>query len=87
MSEVDITTMSEKGQVVIPQRVREALKLAPKTKFVVYTAGDMILLRKLDLPDRRAAWERLKAINIDISDEEIAKELEAVRKERRQRRA
>jgi len=33
--ELEVTTMSEKGQVVIPQSIRKELGIKPKTKFLV----------------------------------------------------
>jgi len=44
-------TISEKGQVVIPQSIRKELKIKPKNKFLVYGKDDTIILKKLELPD------------------------------------
>ncbi len=35
VEEPEITTMSEKGQVVIPQSIRNELGIKPKTKLLV----------------------------------------------------
>lgn len=46
----EITTMTSKGQVVIPREVRHALALDSGTKFVVVGGGDTIILKKLEMP-------------------------------------
>ena len=47
---VQLTTTSPKGQVVIPQEIREELKIKSGTKFVVYGRGDTIIFKKLEMP-------------------------------------
>lgn len=60
--EPEITTVSEKGQVVIPQSVRKYLGIKPKTKFLVYGEGDTVIMKRLALPDVKEEWKRLRAI-------------------------
>ncbi len=48
--EPQVTTISEKGQVVIPQSIRKQLKIKPKNKFLVYGKGDTIILKKTRAP-------------------------------------
>ncbi len=59
--EPEMTTMSQKGQVVIPQALRKRLRIGPKTRFIVYGEGDTLLLRKVELPNIREEWRSLKA--------------------------
>ncbi len=76
--EPEITTVSEKGQVVIPQSMRKYLGIKPKNRFLVYGEGDTIILKRIELPDIKDEWKRLKAM-VDrrvatyggITDEEI----------------
>ena len=53
----EVTTISEKGQVVIPQSIRKELGIKPKTKFLVYGRGDIVIMKKLELPDLKKEWE------------------------------
>jgi len=75
--EPEVTTISEKGQVVIPQSIRKELGIKPENKFLVYGRGDIIILKKLELPSLKKEWEEIfkmmdkKALS--ISDEEIQK--------------
>ena len=47
----DVTVVSGKGQVVIPQTIRKKLGLEPKTKLLVYGCQDAVILKKLEVPD------------------------------------
>ena len=89
MAEPEITTMSERGQVVIPQAVRERLGLKPKTKLLVYGEKDTIILKKLYLPNVREEWERIKKIMDkrikkygELTEEDIAAEVKAYRQKK-----
>ncbi len=48
--EVELTTTSPKGQVVIPQSIREKLDVKAGTKFAVYGRGDTIIFKKVEMP-------------------------------------
>jgi AbrB family looped-hinge helix DNA binding protein len=85
--ELEVTTMSEKGQVVIPQSIRKELGIKPRTKFLVYGRGDTVIMKKLELPDLKKEWEDLFKLmdqkQLKISDKEIQKEIAEARKANR----
>ena len=60
MEEVEVTSLSSRGQVVIPQHIREALHLNEGTKFVVIGEEDTIILKKIGLPDFKGFEKLLK---------------------------
>jgi len=81
--------MSTKSQVVIPQSVREKLKLKPKTKLIVYGEGDTIIMKKVQLPDLREEWERIGQIIEErnrkhgpLTEEDVKREVEAYGREK-----
>ena len=47
----DTTVVSGKGQVVIPQTIREKLGIGPKTKLLVYGYRGAVIMKKLEIPD------------------------------------
>ena len=65
----DLTILSEKGQVVIPAKIRSRMGLKPKTKFLVYEFNDSVVLKKLEEPDLS---KELEAMYKRV-DEKIAK--------------
>ena len=82
--EPEVTTISEKGQVVIPQSIRRELGIKPKTKFLVFGRGDTVIMKKLALPDLKKEWEDIFKMmdkkQLKISDKEIEKEIAETRK-------
>lgn len=87
--EPEVTTVSERGQVVIPQSIRERVGLGPRSKLLVYGYGDTVILRKLRLPDMREEWEKIRRIVEErnkkygkLTEKEVQAEVQAYRRER-----
>lgn len=53
MNTVATTRMSSKGQVVIPESIREELGLRPGEEFVVVGRGDVVILKTLTAPNTK----------------------------------
>ena len=84
MESVATTRMSSKGQVVIPESVRQRLGLEPGTQFVVVGEGDAIILKTIEAPSMRdfddlirKAREQAKRAGMKRSD--IARAVDRVR--------
>ena len=73
--EPEIAVVGTKGQIVIPQQIRDDLNIKPKTKLTLYRRGDKIVLTKLEIPP---LTENLKELfkTIDESSREKAKPTE-----------
>ena len=84
--EPEITTISEKGQIVIPQSLRKEMRIKPKTKFLVFGSGDTVIMKRLELPDLKREWreifEMMDRKGLRFSEKEILAEIQASRKER-----
>jgi AbrB family looped-hinge helix DNA binding protein len=88
--EPEVTTVSEKGQVVIPQSLRKEMGIKPKTKFLVFGRGDTVIMKRLELPDIKQEWEEIFKImdrkGLKLTEKEVQAETEANRRERRRRK-
>ena len=51
MERLEVTSMSSRGQVVIPFDIREELGLREGEKFVVIAKDDTVILKKLSMPN------------------------------------
>lgn len=55
----ELTKMTTKGQVVIPSEIRKELGLGEGSQMVVSNLGELILLRKLAIPDLKKELDEL----------------------------
>ncbi len=69
--EAQVTKMSSKGQVVIPEEIRKDMQLTEGSFFVVYCKKDSgsILLKRLELPDAVKAFEEVSKWGIEYAKE------------------
>ena len=47
---IDVLTLSSKGQIVLPAGVRKSMSLRNGDKLVMYSEGDVIMLKPIQLP-------------------------------------
>lgn len=50
MEEVEVTTLSPKGQVVVPGSIRKRRHLHAGAKFAVTSTPEMLIFKKIDVP-------------------------------------
>jgi AbrB family looped-hinge helix DNA binding protein len=55
----EISTISTKGQVVIPQDIRKELGLETGTNVVISRMDDYVILKKIEIPDIRKEFRQL----------------------------
>ena len=55
MDKIEVTRLSSKGQIVLPQGVRHKLHLEEGARFVVIASGDTVVLKKLEVPSLAGA--------------------------------
>lgn len=89
LEDPEITTMSEKGQIVIPQELRKHLGIRPKTKFVVFAIDGNIVMRKLDIPDIKKEWnnifQKIGKKSLKLDEKDVIAEIKTHRKEKRKK--
>jgi len=88
--DVEITKMTSRGQVVIPQDIRQSRGLKEGEKFLVYDTGDSIVLKRVknlqkakDIEEFEktfsSMWKTAKTKGIAKKD--VTEEIKAYRKE------
>lgn len=85
----ELTILSEKGQIVIPARIRSRMGLKAKTKFLVYQCNNSVILTKFEEPDLSKELEAMyKRIDARIAKygELSSDEINRIIHERRQKK-
>ena len=83
---VDMTRLSEKGQIVIPRELRKQMGLKEGTRFIVMGLEDTIVLRRLELPEERMRLKRLlelsrkRAERLGFTEKEVDRLIHSFRK-------
>ena len=84
--------MSSRGQIVIPQDIREEIKASEGTIFSVVSAKDAIILKKLSTPSKEELIKELGAIALEgrkraeklgIKESDVPELVQKVRKSKR----
>ncbi len=86
MTEVETTRISTRGQVVIPQSIREKVHLEAGQLFVVYGEDDTIVLKRIKTPDAEEmqqllSWGEAYAEEEGITREDIEQAISELRDE------
>jgi len=83
---LELTRLSQKGQVVIPSEIRRKMGLKEGTKLLVIGLEDVIVLRRLQLSEEKLrlkkllAEARFSAKTHGLSEKEIERLVRLVRK-------
>lgn len=84
MSILEITSVSTRGQVVIPNKIRENMRLKAGTKLIVIQDGDNILLKPITIPKKKH-FEKIIALGdkvrkeLDLKVEDVETVIKKVR--------
>ncbi len=85
MTETATTTLSSKGQVVIPEEIRNRLGLKAGTQFVVLGNRDVVIFKTLEAPSRAEFADlvrraRVAAKRSGMKPSDVAKAIAKVRR-------
>jgi len=59
MEKADVVVVSSKGQVVIPQSIRQKLRIGAKSKLLIYPYEDALIMKKLEVKDVERSLEAI----------------------------
>lgn len=85
MSILEVTSLSTRGQVVIPNDIRENMNLEPGTKMIIIQEGDNILLKPVKAP-KMSQFEKIIALGeiarkeLNLKESDVDKAIKNVRK-------
>jgi len=90
MIKIATTKLTSKGQVVIPEDVRNRLKLKPGTQFIVFGSDDSVIFKTISPPSKDELMDILKdarrqARQAGMKKSDITKAIKEVRAEKRNR--
>ena len=84
----EITSVSSKGQVVLPKAIRDEMDLDTGSKLVIFTDGKNILLKPITMPDLSEFESLMKeskkwAEKVGMKQSDIDDAIKTVRKRKR----
>jgi AbrB family looped-hinge helix DNA binding protein len=65
---IDVTKVSDKGQVVIPKEIRDRLQLVPGTKLIVVATDDAVVLQRIETVAGKMKMRDIMEIARSITD-------------------
>jgi len=83
--EVELTRMSEKGQVVIPSSLRKNMGIETSDRFLVFGEGTTIVLKKIEKPAFKKSFDKIAnplqkmAKQTGLTRKDLAKAIKDVR--------
>lgn len=85
MENVEITSVSSRGQIVIPQSLRNKMKIHEGEKFVVIGEDNTLILKKLEIPSFSGIDKLLKktrdfAKKKEIKESDVEEAIKQTRK-------
>lgn len=80
----EVTSMSSKGQIVLPKKIRSRMNLQEGTKFIVITDGENILLKPIREPsldefDALMKESQKWALEVGMTEDDIGEAISTVR--------
>ncbi len=85
MSILEVTSLSTRGQIVIPNEIRENMNLEPGTKLLIIQEGDNILLKPIKAP-RMSQFNKIVALGdkarneLNLKEADVDKAIKNIRK-------
>jgi len=89
MQKPQVTKLSSRGQMVVPQNLRDKLGLEEGQQFVVIGEGDTLIFKRMEMPTMAKMQKMLEASRkwakeARLKKSDITKAIKRVRKQNRQ---
>lgn len=75
---LELTKVTSKGQVVIPSDIRKELGIQEGVQLVVSTLGDIVLMKKVVIPDPKAEFVALTKKGMEFASKKGITEKDVV---------
>jgi AbrB family looped-hinge helix DNA binding protein len=76
---VEIVRISSKGQLVIPQHIREKMKIEKGESFAVFAKQDILILKKIQTPSAEDMFAEIRKAALPAIKKKGIKEEDVVR--------
>ncbi len=70
----ELTTMSSKGQIVVPKDVREYMGIKEGTTFAIFGRDDTLILKRVNVPTAKEAFEKIHKWGVEFAKKRSLKE-------------
>ncbi len=81
----ETVTLNQGGEITVPRDIREQLGLAAGTTFAVFGSEDTLILKKVNQPTAKEAFEKIHKRGVQKAKEERWTEEEWLNKVRQKR--
>lgn len=75
----ELVKMSSKGQIVVPKDLREELDLGTGSSFVIFGKEDTLILKKVNVPSAKEAFEGINKWGTKLAKEKGWKEKDVMK--------
>jgi len=90
MEKLEVTKLSSRGQMVIPQSLRSKMGLEEGQQFVVMGEGDTLIFKKMEMPSMKSIRKLLEvsqkhARQAGLTQKDVTIAIQKVRREKKVR--
>ena len=83
---IEMATVSSRGQICIPNEIREEMGLKEGSKILFALTGDSLIMKKVSMETFAEITKPLKEAEKKIREDEVVGLIHKIRKEKRERK-
>ena len=83
--QVELTKVSEKGQIVIPSSLREEMKIKKSDQFIIFGEDNTLIFKRIEKPTLKKTFDEIAkplqkaAKQVELSRDDLKKAIKEVR--------